>query len=164
MRVEADCDGVRWSVGQEIDVAYYTVEALGGEGEWTAIAQLDADGTQEYTAEVITSGKAAYYRVVGVDVDGTRTVSEAVAVGPCGKTGGGEARAWPNPARVGERVVLEFGANAIGTPEIFDVRGRMVARTLRGGRPGTFTFEASGLAVGVYTARVSGEAIRFILR
>ena len=66
--------------------------------------------------------------------------------------------AGPNPARGAVRVTFALDMPGDATLDVFDVRGRRVARLLTGAQPaGTWTvvWDASGVAPGVYTVRLA---------
>lgn len=162
--VAVGCPGAAWSVADERDVRAYVVERRGGDGAWASVAEVPADGGPHYLTALPPAGSEAYYRVVAVDLDGARDATDAAYAGPCGQNDPAAPRAFPNPARAGQRVWVAFGGAGGGIPTLADAAGRPVGRVTDGRIAGEYAVDTAGLPAGVYFARLGGRAVRVVIR
>ena len=147
---------VTWSVAAEEDLGVYVLErasaaAPSAFATVTEVAPAGLDGAlATYVAYDDAPAAVSYYRVRGLDYDGTETVSAVVSVS---RAGGSVARAYPNPLR-GVDLTIEYpGAAEIA---IADATGRVVFAGAIA--PGENVVPMAQLPAGVYHAVVTAEA------
>ena len=143
---------VAWRVAAEEGVERYVLERATEAGAFEEIGRVPAAGepnARDYHLDDRTPRPSAYYRVVGVDADGTTTESEVVVVRR--PISGPPVRLVPNPANA--HVTVEGAEGATGV-HIVDALGRVVlAGDLR-----SATLPIAGLSPGLYTVTVNFEA------
>lgn len=131
-------DVINWAAAAEIDFYGYSIERAVGNGAFEEVAFVEAlgteDGMREYEEFVYASagtealGNAAtYYRLRGIDYDGTESYSSVVVVGGNRIASVADEILLGNylPAGAGGRIVdLPVGSTTV---EIFDLTGRVVS-------------------------------------
>ena len=131
----ATCDGrsslVEWTTASERNNDYFIVERSDNAIEFYEVARVAGAGNSiapldySYTDYGVHGGDN-YYRLVQVDYDGTRTVSEMV-VATCVEAGEApEVLAYPNPFSGDLTVELENFGNQPARIDVYDVLGRLV--------------------------------------
>ena len=132
----ATCDGrsalVEWTTATEHNNDYFSLERSDDAINFTEIARVAGAGNSiepldySYTDYGIHVGDN-YYRLVQVDYDGTRTVSEIV-VANCieSEVGEPDVQAYPNPFNGELTLVLDNFDNRPATIEVYDMLGKLV--------------------------------------
>ena len=132
----ATCDGrsalVEWTTATEKNNDYFSLERSDDAINFTEIARVAGAGNSiepldySYTDYGIHGGDN-YYRLVQVDYDGTRTVSDIV-VATCIDTEVGEpdVQAFPNPFNGELTVVLNNFDNRPARIEVYDMLGKLI--------------------------------------
>jgi hypothetical protein len=132
----ATCDGrsalVEWTTATEHNNDYFSLERSDDAINFTEIARVAGAGNSiepldySYTDYGIHVGDN-YYRLVQVDYDGTRTVSEIV-VANCIEPNVGEpdVQAYPNPFNGELTLVLDNFDNRPATIEVYDMLGKLI--------------------------------------
>ena len=160
---------LRWATASETNNAGFHVEhRAAGDAAWTDGGFVPGAGTtteaRSYTRRVEGLGAGRHtFRLRQVDFDGTPTYSAEVEASVA-MLEAVRLEAGPNPFR--DRVSVRFAVREAQrvAVEVFDALGRRVA-TLHDGPLGAEaaavgTFEAVGLASGVYVVRLTGERAR----
>ena len=158
-----DCEvTVAWEVASELNTEYYSVRRLGPDGVYVEVARVAATLRGSYAAGGLTT--ASYYRVVGVDLDGTESATDVLYAQPCawGEVGVADLGVFPNPADRGATVtVTSAGTDAAPADlTLFDATGRLV----RALPAGTRVIETADLSPGAYIVRGAGTARRLLVR
>jgi len=163
----ATCDGrsalVEWSTASERNNDYFSLERSDDAINFTEIARVAGAGNSieqidySYTDYGIHGGDN-YYRLVQVDYDGTRTVSDivvancvdAVAEDP-------EVMAYPNPFSGELTLVLDNFDNRAATIEVYDMLGKLIYTEKASAPQNSYEtiLNLSNLPSGAYTVRVS---------
>ena len=163
----ATCDGrstlVEWTTASERNNDYFSLERSDDAINFTEIARVAGAGNSieplnySYTDYGIHGGDN-YYRLVQVDYDGTRTVSDivvancvdAVAEDP-------EVLAYPNPFNGELTLVLDNFDNRAATIEVYDMLGKQVFMQKADAPQNSYEtiLNLSNLPSGTYTVRVS---------
>ena len=132
----ATCDGksalVEWTTATERNNDYFVLERSDNAIDFVEIARVAGAGNSiepldySYTDYGVRGGDN-YYRLVQVDYDGTRTVSDIV-VANCEEMSDGEpdVMAYPNPFNDDITVVLDNFGNRVASIEVYDMLGRLV--------------------------------------
>ena len=132
----ATCDGrsslSEWTPATEKNNDYFSLERSDDAINFTEIARIAGAGNSiepldyAYTDYGIHGGDN-YYRLVQVDYDGTRTVSEIV-VANCiePEVGEPDVQAYPNPFNDELTVVLANFGNRAATIEVYDMLGKLI--------------------------------------
>ncbi len=132
----ATCDGrsslIEWTTATEKNNDYFSLERSGDAINFTEIARVAGAGNSiepldySYTDYGIHGGDN-YYRLVQVDYDGTRTVSEIV-VANCieSEVDEPEVQAYPNPFSGELTLVLDNFNNRAATIEVYDMLGKLI--------------------------------------
>ncbi len=132
----ATCDGrsalVEWTTATERNNDYFSLERSDDAINFVEIARVAGAGNSiesidyAYTDYGIHGGDN-YYRLVQVDYDGTRTVSDIVLAN-CVEMSDGEpdVMAYPNPFNDDITVVLDNFGNRVASIEVYDMLGRLV--------------------------------------
>ena len=163
----ATCDGrsalVEWSTASERNNDYFSLERSDDAINFTEIARVAGAGNSiepidyAYTDYGIHGGDN-YYRLVQVDYDGTRTVSEIV-VANCiePEVGEPDVQAYPNPFNDELTVVLDNFGNRAATIEVYDMLGKLIYTNKVAAPQNSYEtiLNLSNLPPAAYTVRVS---------
>ncbi len=163
----ATCDGrstlVEWTTATEKNNDYFSIERSDDAINFTEIARVAGAGNSidpidyAYT-DYGTHGGDNYYRLVQVDYDGTRTVSEIV-VANCVESAEGtpEVMAFPNPFSGELNLVLGNFDNRAATIEVYDMLGKLVYIQNADATQNYYemVLNLENLSKGAYTVRVS---------
>lgn len=155
---------ITWSVAAQKNVDHYEVEMLSG-NDWNWVGQTKASSSQDYSylhtaSAAFEVGKSFTYRIVSVDLDGSRALSKTVSFG---RTGEGVEfsleQNFPNP--VNPTTVFNFSLPENGTVSlrILDMTGKVISTPVNGTEynagTNSFKFDASNLASGTYVYELS---------
>ena len=151
-----------WTTAREQDNDYFEVAYSPDGMVFTPVATVAGAGTtdreQHYTVtHRPTATGTAYYRLRQVDLDGTATVAEALAVSASSTA---QLSVYPNPAPAGTLLTIA-GTSAVSTVGLYDLRGQVV-RTDEG--TGTSFVLPQDLAPGTYLLRVGTVTTRVVVR
>ncbi len=164
----ATCDGrsalVEWSTASERNNDYFSLERSDDAINFTEIARVAGAGNSiepidySYTDYGIHGGDN-YYRLVQVDYDGTRTVSDIV-VANCVESvvdGDPDVLAYPNPFNGELTLVLDNFDNRAATIEVYDMLGKLIYTEKASAPQNSYEtiLNLSNLPSGTYTVRVS---------
>ncbi len=163
----ADCDGrsslVEWTTATEKNNDYFSLERSDDAVNFTEIARVAGAGNSiepidyAYTDYGIHGGDN-YYRLVQVDYDGTRTVSEIV-VANCieSDVDEPEVQAYPNPFNGELTLVLDNFDNRPATIEVYDMLGKLIYMQKADAPQNSYEtiLNLSNLPTGAYNVRVS---------
>ena len=163
----ATCDGrsalVEWTTATECNNDYFVLERSDDAINFTELARVAGAGNSidpidyAYTDYGIHGGDS-YYRLVQVDYDGTRAVSEVVVVN-CIETAAGEpdVQAYPNPFYGELTLELENFDNRPARIDVYDMLGKLIY-TDKVASPQNYyetVLNLSNLPPATYTVRVS---------
>ena len=163
----ATCDGrsalIEWTTATEKNNDYFVIERSDDAMNFTEIARVAGAGNSiepidySYTDYGIHGGDN-YYRLVQVDYDGTRTVSEIV-VANCiePEVGEPDVQAYPNPFNDELTVVLDNFGNRAATIEVYDMLGKLIYTNKVAAPQNSYEtiLNLSNLPPAAYTVRVS---------
>ncbi len=163
----ATCDGrsalVEWTTATERNNDYFSLERSDDAINFTEIARVAGAGNSieplnySYTDYGIHGGDN-YYRLVQVDYDGTRTVSEVI-VANCiePEVGEPDVLAYPNPFNGELTLVLDNFSNRAATIEVYDMLGKLIYTEKASAPQNSYEtiLNLSNLPSGAYTVRVS---------
>ncbi|MBO7133722.1 MAG: choice-of-anchor J domain-containing protein [Bacteroidales bacterium] len=164
----ATCDGrstlVEWSTATERNNDYFVIERSDDAIEFTEVGRVAGAGNSieqlDYTYnDYGIHGGDNYYRLVQVDYDGTRTVSEIV-VANCVESatdGDPDVLAYPNPFNGELTLVLDNFSNRAATIEVYDMLGKLIYTEKASAPQNSYEtiLNLSNLPSGAYTVRVS---------
>jgi hypothetical protein len=151
---------LEWEVASEINNEYFSIERMNSLGVFVSIGRVEGriNATTLYlytfTDEAPESGNN-YYRLVQVDLDGTRSYSDIINV-TYSPTGIFVSNLYPNPVDDVVNLSLEASDKADIQVEISDISGRvqlMFDFSLEKGA-NTLTFMPGNLSTGTYMVRV----------
>ena len=162
----ATCDGnvvdVEWTTASERNNDYFILEKSYDAVNFAEIARISGAGNsieeQNYSyVDHENYGGEMYYRLVQVDYDGTRNVSEKIFAKCTDHELEPSVAIFPNPFRSELKLSLANFGNKPATVEVFDIMGTLVR---------TFDIDATGndyeavlnlddLSAATYTLRVS---------
>ena len=169
-RFDAVLDGaatrLAWATASEVNNAGFEVQHAAREAGFEAIAFVEGAGTTReartyaFRTETLDPG-VHRFRLKQLDYDGTFAYSPEVEV-VVGLPGTYElSAAYPNPFNPQTRFTLAVSQEQHVRVEVFDALGRRVAVLHDGRLPAgavqAFTFDAGGLAGGLYLYRATGE-------
>ena len=166
---EADiCDViVKWSATSEQRFAYYEVLEANAGGDFTAAARTypagsSVESVNAYAERIDGREGTRYFQLRMVDLDGTTTVSEVIAVTTNCDRVGATGKVYPNPVAQDDRITVEnFPA---GEVTLRDVSGRTVRTVIAGGAE-RFEIDLAGLTPGVYAlSDAYGRTQRVVIR
>ena len=163
----ATCDGrsahVEWTTASERNNDYFSLERSDDAINFTEIARVAGAGNSieplnySYTDYGIHGGDN-YYRLVQVDYDGTRTVSDIV-VANCieEQASNPDVLAYPNPFNGELTLVLDNFSNRAATIEVYDMLGKLIYTEKASAPQNSYEtiLNLSNLPSGAYTVRVS---------
>ena len=164
----ATCDGrsslVEWSTATEKNNDYFSLEHSDDAINFTEIARVAGAGNSiesldySYTDYGIHGGDN-YYRLVQVDYDGTRTVSEVIVANCIEPESDGEPEvlAYPNPFNGELTLVLDNFSNRAATIEVYDMLGKLIYTNKIAAPQNSYEtiLNLSNLPPAAYTVRVS---------
>ena len=98
----SDGVNVQWNTSSETNCWYFEVQRATEQMQWQPIAEVQGQGTTSRPSSYVVTDaqlptQPTYYRLVQVDLDGTRQPYNAVSVRPMARTEG-TLRTWPNPS------------------------------------------------------------------
>jgi hypothetical protein len=164
--LSGEAAALRWTTASETNNAGFHVEHRGPDvNQFASTGFVEGHGTtdqpQQYRFHTrpLDPGRHVF-RLRQVDLDGTATRSDTVAV-RVRLAEAAEVKVAPNPVRTRTTVSLRVRTEQEVTVALYDVLGRRV-RTLHDaplapGRAHTLPVNASGLSSGLYLLRASGE-------
>jgi hypothetical protein len=164
--VSGETARLAWATAGETNNAGFHVEHRGPEAERFASAGFveghgttDAPQQYRFRTDPLDPGRHVF-RLRQVDLDGTATRSDTVAV-QVRLAEAAEMAVAPNPVRTRATVSLRVRAEQAVTVTLYDVLGRRVRTVHDGpmapGRDHAFQVDASGLSSGLYLLRADGE-------
>lgn len=167
----AECNGsyakILWTTATERNNDYFVLERSDDAISFDEIARLAGAGSSinpiDYTyIDNNVHGGDIYYRLVQVDYDGTRSVSEIIAVN-CAIDADGEPEmaVYPNPFVNDLTLHFENFGDRVALVEVYDMLGRMlVSRKVACSQNDyEFVLPLGGLPDGAYNVRVSAEDV-----
>lgn len=167
----ADCNGsyakILWTTATERNNDYFVLERSDDAISFDEIARLAGAGSSinqidyTYIDNNVHRGDI-FYRLVQVDYDGTRSVSEIIAVN-CAIDADGEPEmaVYPNPFANDLTLHFENFGDRVALVEVYDMLGRMlVSRKVACSQNDyEFVLPLGGLPDGAYNVRVSAEDV-----
>jgi hypothetical protein len=168
VQVAAETEGnaITWKVADQKDVARFEVESLSN-NEWNVVGTV---GSTKYSFvdQNVTDNQMYTYRVVAVDLDGSRTVSMTRSIMRTSEKGFTLMQNYPNPFNPSTQIGFTLAENAMVTINVMDVTGKVVAEVVSqqfSEGPQTVQFDASNLTSGTYVYELtaltaSGETIK----
>jgi hypothetical protein len=156
-KVEGGIVHLDWFAAGE-SVFSATIERRSLDFGWSAIARRTSDGTGHlrYEDHEVEAGGRYAYRVRTSDAAGERVSAEAWVMVP--RAMFALHGAWPNPSGARPSIAFTLPASGAVDLQVLDVSGRRVRFERREGLaagPQRIVLEGSGLAPGVYLARLS---------
>lgn len=121
---------VTWATASEKSNAYFSVERSADGKNFTAIGQVEGNGTSNVTNNYVFADKnplsnISYYRLKQVDFDGTFEYSPIVKVQMAGRNVALSLNAFPNPTA--DKINLQVaGLTEAASLQVFDLAGRVV--------------------------------------
>lgn len=149
---------LEWSTASEHDNDFFTVERSVNTEEWSVVGTVDGAGNSTSNKQYSMVDRDApagliYYRLRQADLDGTSTLSDAVAVQLDGDDHA-QPVVYPNPSDGPIVIVLPQGVeDAIGFT-LIDGAGRVTPLAAHAVSPGSYRLDPGGLAAGTYVLRV----------
>ena len=154
---EAKADGnlISWKAVKAVNLDHYEIEKLDGD-TWTFAGKKSASDVncldESFDARQV---KTFTYRVVGVDLDGSKTTSQTVTFG---RTADGITMAleqnFPNPFTTSTKINFSLAENGLVSVRVMDMTGKVIATTINGEEmnagPHETMFSANNLATGTY--------------
>ncbi len=113
---------LQWITSLEEGLSHFDIEKSASGKDFVTIGQLTPSGSQyEYQDEIYTYG-TWYYRIKGVDIDGSETYSEIRSV----QFQDINVSVYPNPGSKDFTIALEAFKDRIVKLELIDMRGRAI--------------------------------------
>jgi len=164
---KATCDGrnpiVEWATASERNNDYFVIERSDDAINFTEVARVAGAGNsieqQNYSyTDYSAAGGDNYYRLVQVDYDGSRTVSDIVAV-ICNDNADEDpdVMAYPNPFNEELTLVLGNFGNRPARIEVYDMLGRLVMQDKVDAPQNSYemVLHFDNLPMASYTVRIS---------
>jgi hypothetical protein len=155
---------ITWSVAVQKNVDHYEVEMLTG-ADWNFVGESKASAATDYsflhTAQVAFEvGKTFTYRIVSVDLDGSRTTSMTASFDrPVDGVEFSLDQNFPNPFHPTTMFGFTIPENGNVSLRILDMTGKVVATPLNGvdysAGKAQVRFDAANLASGTYVYELS---------
>lgn len=155
---------LEWSTSSEISSARFVIERGGGNYAFTEIASIEAAGNSNSNKVYrFTDNKPLVnlnlYRIVQIDQDGTRKISEIVKV--MNKNSGKfNLTVSPNPFTTKVSAFVNLDKNQQVKAVVTDLNGRQVANLTRLCNEGTteLSIPVSNLGKGIYLLRIETDS------
>jgi hypothetical protein len=167
----AECNGgyakISWTTATEHNNDYFVLERSDDAISFSELARLAGAGSSinpiDYTyIDNNVHGGDIFYRLVQVDYDGTRSVSEIIAVN-CAIDADGEPEmaVYPNPFANDLTLHFENFGDRTALVEVYDMLGRMLVsrKVVCSQNDYEFVLPLGGLPDGAYNVRVSAEDV-----
>jgi hypothetical protein len=167
----AECNGgyakILWTTATERNNDYFVLERSSDAINFDEVARLAGAGNSinpiDYTyIDNNVHGGDIFYRLVQVDYDGTRSVSEIIAVN-CAIDADGEPEmaVYPNPFANDLTLHFENFGDRVALVEVYDMLGRMLVsrKVVCSQNDYEFVLPLGGLPDGAYNVRVSAEDV-----
>ena len=164
----ATCDGrsslIEWTTATEKNNDYFSLERSDDAINFTEVARVAGAGNSIEPIDYAYNdygihGGDNYYRLVQVDYDGTRTVSEVIVANCIEPESDGEPEvlAYPNPFSSELTVVLDNFGNRAATIEVYDMLGKLIYTNKVAAPQNSYEtiLNLSNLPPTAYTVRVS---------
>ncbi len=154
---------IDWATASEENADYFIVEYSVDTKDWSEIQKLPAFGTtnmkQEYQLLLEDIPRVGYFRLVEVDLDGTRTIYHAEYLNCLTQNDGVELTIAPNPAADFAEIRALKTLSDFYLVTVFDATGKVV-NTLGWESPqeSMFKLNVSDFAPGFYTVKVFNES------
>jgi hypothetical protein len=164
-------DGVdlMWTTASEISVDYWDIERGAQGSDFSLLARLNAQnsatgGQYTYLDRQGVNGRSYNYRLVSIDLDGSRTVHPEIQSQLYGQLGAVEANeyaladAYPNPFNPSTSIAFSIPEAGLVTIKVYDVAGREVAELVNGTQEAghhSVTFDGTNLTTGTYFYRMT---------
>jgi hypothetical protein len=159
---------LNWTTGSEIDNDHFELSRRMIGSDWQSLGvRIDGAGNSAgsrsygYVDEDVEIGRTYVYRLITVDVNGTRMVaSETEASVNAGAAQVSEFKLYanyPNPFNPSTTIAYDLREATDVTLNVFDVLGRHVSTLVNGYQAAgrySLAFEANGLPSGVYFYRL----------
>lgn len=167
----AECNGgyakISWTTATERNNDYFVLERSDDAISFSEIARLAGAGSSinqiDYTyIDNNVHGGDIFYRLVQVDYDGTRSVSEIIAVNcAIDADGDPEVAVYPNPFANDLTLHFENFGDRVALVEVYDMLGRMLVsrKVVCSQNDYEFVLPLGGLPDGAYNVRVSAEDV-----
>jgi len=170
-KLRTDVVDIFWSTASEINSDYFNIERTADFNEITEIATKDAAGMSNTTIDYYIIDEnpltgLSYYRLKEVDIDGSFTYSDWVAVeynlSPAPSIGD-QMTLYPNPANESLNLIFKTDQNEDIQVMIFDVAGKLVFNMpynsiISGSN--NLQLNITNLVNGVYFVQVAGQNFR----
>lgn len=166
VRFNADCDNGRvrltWTTGSEASSSHFIVERSGDGQSFDAIGEVMAAGSSFASIDYVFVDERpigmAYYRLVMIDLDGTREFGPLQAI-TCNNMGHTAiVNAWDGGTELS--ILILSATDQVMDLKLHDAAGRLVAEaralSLNEGL-NTYQLPQGALAMGIYTIVLSGE-------
>lgn len=169
-----------WITTNELNVAGYDIEVLSGKkswqllGSWKHLTEMRSNSDQKYGVSIPfhpVTGKTYQFRILCVDIDGTRSLAGLVSLVLTDKNQVyspeifSVSKLYPNPANPGSAFQIISDQDQTISFEIFNISGQRVqtlpAMRFKSGEIKTVTLSAEKLSTGVYLVRISGHLQQF---
>ncbi|MBR3799412.1 MAG: choice-of-anchor J domain-containing protein [Bacteroidales bacterium] len=164
----ATCDGrsalVEWTTATEKNNDYFSLERSDDAINFVEVARVAGAGNSIEPIDYAYNdygihGGDNYYRLVQVDYDGTRTVSEVIVANCIEPESDGEPEvlAYPNPFNDELTLVLDNFGNRAATIEVYDMLGKLIYTNKVAAPQNSYEtiLNLSNLPPAAYTVRVS---------
>ena len=150
-----------WTTATERDFSHYAVQRSTDGRTFSTIGKVNASDAGAYTYTDRAPARQSYYRLQLVDLDGTESYSDVVAVQSDCNAVAQEMVIAPNPIAQGESLTVRFAAESeAAILTVLDMLGRPVYETQVFGGTGTSSFavDTRDLAAGNYVLRLENGA------
>lgn len=151
---------LRWTVGQEQDLATYQVERSGNGRDWAIAGSVGAVGQRSYSfTDNNVQGLRQYYRLRQVDRNGSFKLSNTIVISGARATVLGLSGLFPNPAKQAVNLLIDAPARENLTIMVVDAVGKVVKMQKASVEAGsnTLLLNVAGLAQGSYLVRITNE-------
>jgi len=156
-----------WTTSAEKDNAGFEIERSIDGINFTKIKALQGVGNsvedQHYSTSDVATQDAYYYRLVQIDIDGTRNISATIFVKTdCAafKTEGINAL-YPNPINGAQKMTLKYTSNnsIAGKLTVIDIHGKIVLNNVVELREGinSFYVDIENLVNGIYFVKIEND-------
>jgi hypothetical protein len=151
--------GLNWTTAQEINSRGFEVERSYTGENFEAIGFVKSTGSNKatknayaYTDKTVNAGKAVYYRLKQLDMDGKYAYSPVVFIEATGTKASNSITAYPNPFSDNLNVELSASAAGAATLRIVDIAGKVLysANHHMAAGSNTLNIDADSLQSGVY--------------
>jgi hypothetical protein len=165
--VNSGIASLKWTTATELNNKGFEIERSLDKVNFSKVAFVEGKGTTSKTnsytySDKIPAGKAYFYRLCQIDLDGTSKYSNVVEAKNVTPTQFAMSQNYPNPFNPSTNVKFDLPVNSKVTVQVFNLLGQVVATMANGqfdAGSHELSFNASKLSSGIYIYNIKAAGL-----